>query len=144
MKIPDQILKICYAYGIAKSPEEACGIITEKLEVYPMPNIMNKYHKLNPKEYPRTNLDGYMIDPIGLTKLEAKLNQQGDKIEVIYHTHPKGETYFSEMDKEIALLNGPFYPGIHYLVCSIKDEKHNGAILAVFNQTKGDFDIINI
>jgi len=152
MKIEHFILEQCYAHGIDTYPKEACGLISGPidqeellLKVHRISNVMDEYHALNPKQYPRTNSDGYMIDPEEYIKLEDRLTQQGQKVKVIYHTHLGINTSFSEIDKEYALWNGePSYPDIYYLVCGINNRQPAGAILAVFNPTTKDFDIVQI
>ncbi len=148
MEISRSIIKKCYEHGIKTYPEEACGLISgpaygDRLEtVHQMQNLMSKCHELNPKQFLRTNLNGFMIDPKEQIELEERLQQESHRTKIIYHSHPNKGAYFSETDKAIVLLDGePVYSGIHYLVCGIKDGKPNGAILAVFNPKTKDFDI---
>ena len=150
MRIPDEILTECHAHGVEAYPEESCGFIvgnlddSESLEtVYPMRNIMNKLHNEDPHQFPRTALDGYMIDPGEHIKLERYLKKIGKKIKVIYHSHPDVGAYFSEKDKEDALWNGNArYPGIYFLVCATNQGEPGNAIIANFNAKKSDFEII--
>jgi len=152
MKIEHFILEQCYAHGIDTYPKEACGLISGPidqeellLKVHRISNVMDEYHALNPKQYPRTNSDGYMIDPEEYIKLEDRLTQQDQKIKVVYHTHVNTNARFSKIDKKLALWNGePSYPDIYYLVCGINNRQPAGAILAVFNPTTKDFDIVQI
>ncbi len=110
-----------------------------------MRNIMNKVHKKDPLLFPRTALDGYMIDPYEHMKLERYLKKIGKKIKVIYHSHPDVGAYFSEKDKQDALWNGKArYPGISFLVCATNQGRPGNAILADFNVKKSDFDITKI
>ena len=152
MRIPEQILAECHAHGVEAYPEESCGFIVGNLDddeslekVYPMRNIMNDLHNEDPERYPRTGLDGYMINPHEHMKLERSLKKMGKQIKVIYHSHPDVGAYFSEKDKEDALWNGNArYPGITFLVCATNQGKPGDAILADFNATKRDFDITEI
>ncbi len=152
MRIPENILAECHAHGVDAYPEESCGFIVGSLDdvesletVYPMRNIMNELHKEDPKQYPRTGRDGYMIDPREHMKLENFLKKIGKQIKVIYHSHPDVGAYFSEKDKEDALWNGNArYPGIIFLVCATNKGKPGDAILASFNSTVCDFDITEI
>ncbi len=152
MKIEPFILEQCYAHGIDAYPKEACGLVSGPidqeeilLKVHRMSNVMDKYHTLDPKQYPRTNRDGYIIDPEEYLNLEDRLMQQGQKVKVIYHTHIGKDISFSKIDKEYALWNGePSCPGIHYLVCGINNRQPAGAVLAVFNPTTKDFDIVEV
>jgi len=144
MEIPLTILDECFRHGIEAYPEEACGLITEiegSLELHRTRNVMDEFHCREPERYQRTNLNGYMIDPMEIVRLDGL----GQKLRIAYHSHPDKVGYFSEMDQEEALWNGmPKYPGLDYLVCGIADGKPNGAVLAVFNTETGKFEIRQI
>ena len=149
--ISREILEQCYIYGIAAYPEEACGMISGKMDedqlekIHPMKNVMDHYHAQDPEMYPRTNRNAYMIEPIEQVKLERALKKQQRHIKIIFHSHPDVGAYFSDKDKADALWNGePRQPGIHYLVCGIKNKKRDGAILASYNLDTKDFDITRI
>ena len=151
-RINPEILDQCYTYGMEAYPEEACGMISGKIEeehhleaVHPMKNMMDHYHAQDPEAYPRTNRNAYMIEPIEQVKLERKLKKQQRCLKIIYHTHPDVGAYFSSKDKADALWNGdPRQPGLQYLVCGITNKKPDGAILASYNPETKDFDITRI
>jgi len=152
MKIEPFILKQCYAHGIHAYPEEAWGLISGPidqeellLKVNRMSNVMDEYHARDPEKYPRTNRNGYMIDPKEYIKLDDQLTQQDQKIKVVYHSHVNTNASFSEIDKKLALWDGePSYPDIYYLVCAISNKQPAGAILAEFNPATKDFDIVQV
>jgi len=152
MLIPEKILEKCHSYGMRDYPEETCGFIVGKKdvpesleEIYPMKNIMNDMHHENPKKFPLTGKNGFMIAPLEQIKLERILSKKNQKIKIIYHSHPDVGAYFSTKDKEDALWNGKErFPGISFLVCATNQGKPGEAILAEFNTTKGDFEIKHI
>mgnify|MGYP001479196348 CR=1 FL=1 len=152
MQIPETILAECHSYGVENYPEESCGFIIGNIDdynsleiVYPMRNIINIMHEKDPKNYPLTAREGYVIDPIEHLKLERSLKKLGKRIKVIYHSHPDVGAYFSEKDKNDALWNGNArYPGITYLVCATNKGNPGDAIIANFNVTKKDFEIKRI
>ena len=129
MRIPSHLLKLCFAEGAARYPEEACGLLSgpssepEALaEFHPIANQLNRMHELDPVRYPRTARDGYYLDPMTLLKTERSLKERGWEVRVIFHSHPDVGAYFSEEDKQRALWDGrPVYPGVIYLVCGIGD-----------------------
>lgn len=149
LSITPEILEKCYQFGIEAYPEEACGMISGSKSdrialdaIHPMKNMMNLYHEQDPERFPRTNKNAYMIDPLEQMKLERALKKQGQCIKVIYHSHPDVGAYFSDKDRADALWEGePRFPGVHFLVCGIKDKKRDGAILVSFNDETKDFDI---
>jgi len=149
MVIPENILSQCHKYGVDAYPEEACGFIVGNREnpdsletVLPMRNIMNEMHLKYPEQYDRTAQDGFMIEPREQMILERSLKKDGKEIKIIFHSHPDVGAYFSEKDKKDAMWNGKArYPGITFLVCGTTKGKPDGAILARFNESSGDFDI---
>ncbi len=152
VKISSEILNQCYAHGIEAYPEEACGMISGKIEeadqvdeVHPMKNLMDQYHAQDPKMFPRTNRNAYMIDPREHMKLERALKKRQCRIKIIYHSHPDVGTYFSEKDKADALWGEePRYPDMYYLVCGIKNKKPDSAILVSYNPKTKDFEITHL
>ncbi|MBF0280696.1 MAG: Mov34/MPN/PAD-1 family protein [SAR324 cluster bacterium] len=149
--ISREILDQCYSYGIEAYPEEACGMISGKIEddqleeVHPMKNLMDQYHAQDPELYPRNNRNAYMIEPIEQVKLERGLKKRQRRIKIIFHSHPDVGAYFSDKDKSDALWNGePRQPNIQYLVCGIKNKQRDGAILATYSSEKKDFDVTRI
>ena len=146
--IPPELLQRCYGHGAETYPEEACGALSgpegepERLTgFHPVANTLGKLHAEDPQRYPRTPREGYVLDPLSYVKLEKSLQERGERIRVIYHTHVDVGAYFSEEDKTQATWdNNPILPGMFYLVCGIKARKPDGAILAAFNEDTRDFD----
>ncbi len=74
-------------------------------------------------------------------RVRRPLQERGERIRVIYHTHVDVGAYFSEEDKTQATWDdNPILPGIFYLVCGIRELKPDGAILAAFNEETRGFD----
>ncbi|MBS3085860.1 Mov34/MPN/PAD-1 family protein [Candidatus Pacearchaeota archaeon] len=152
MKIPREILYRCYAHCIELYPEEACGFISGPIEVkdaltsvHRMTNVMDEYHAQEPETYPRTNLNGFMIDFKRQKSLEEGLLEHWHKIKIIYHSHSDGKAHFSKEDRLMAFHDGePAYRGVSYLVIAIKNKKLNGAVLANFNLDKKDFEVLKV
>ncbi|MCZ6533950.1 MAG: Mov34/MPN/PAD-1 family protein [SAR324 cluster bacterium] len=148
ISIPKELLQRCYAHGAEAYPEEACGVLSaleddpQRLTgFHPIANTLGKLHEQDPKRYPRTPHEGYVLDPLSFAKLERSLQDQGERIRIIYHSHIDVGAYFSEEDKKQATWDGnPILPGMFYLVCGIKARKPDGAILAAFNENTRDFD----
>ncbi len=113
--------------------------------IHPMKNLMDQYHAEDPKMFPRTNRNAYMIDPREHMQLERALKKQLRRIKVIYHSHPDVGTYFSAKDKDDAMWGEePRYPDMHYLVCGIKNKQPDSAILVSFNPETRDFEITHL
>ena len=150
--IPQKLLLECFTHCQESYPEEACGFICgfpgEKgnfTSVHRMENILNRLHEEDPVQYPRNAREGYVIDPLRQLKLERKLNECGEVIRIIYHSHPDVGAYFSEKDQEEALWDGrPRYPGVIYLVCGISQGKFDGAVMVEYNNKELKFDSISL
>ena len=146
--IPSDLLRACFAHGQQHYPEESCGVlsglVTEEntMDTFsPVPNVINGLHAKDPTNYPRTGRNGYVLDPVMLRQLERKLTAQQRVIRVYMHTHIEVGAYFSNEDKARALWAGqPIAPGIAYLVCGIKQNQPDGAILAYYQPTSQTFE----
>ena len=148
IEISSELLERCYAHGAETYPEEACGALSGPKDdpaaltgFHPIENSLGRLHAEDPRRYPRTPKEGYVLDPLAYIKLERALAAEGNAIRVIYHTHVEVGAYFSEEDIKRATWDGhPILPGVLYLVCGIKASAPDGAILAVFNEKSGNFD----
>ena len=132
-------------------PCEGCGLIVEDddgtREFRGCKNVIDKYHELDPEEYPRTSEEFYMIDPREFMKVE----DEGLRVAVIVHSHPDTGDYFSDDDVEAALMprDGdddpvePMYPGTDYLVVSVREEEARSASLYRFDDGDKTFDRVD-
>lgn len=127
MNIPEPLLKTIFAQVEKEYPHESCGMIMspvaspdELARLRPCQNAQNKYHGLDPENFPRTSKTAYFIDPKELLAIQRELRENRETIRIIYHSHIDAESYFSDEDKRIALSEGqPAYPGVDYLVVSV-------------------------
>ena len=145
--IPEALLSASFEHGIKAYPEEGCGVLsgpadTDTVDTFhPIENVLNRLHEEDPESYPRTAADGYVLDPQAMHKLERELAANKRKIKVIVHSHVDVGAYFSQEDKDRATWAGePLLPGIVYLVCGVKENKPDGAILAYFDATSRTFE----
>lgn len=130
-------------------PEEGCGLIVEsegRLEFRGCDNVIERYHELDPEEYPFTAREFYMIDP----REFMGVDDRGETLEVIVHSHPDTDDYFSDRDTEAALLPAaedeprePSYPGTDYLVVSVRDGRAKSASLYRFDATTERFECVD-
>jgi proteasome lid subunit RPN8/RPN11 len=112
-------------------PRETCGILVgpqnekEKVTaIYPCRNVQDEYHTLDPVNFPRTAETAYFIDPKDLLRIQREAREKQGEMRVIYHSHVNAGAYFSEEDQRIALAEGkPAYPGVSYIVISVREGK---------------------
>ncbi len=148
IEIPPELLSRCYGHGGETYPDEACGVLSgprgdpaRLTGFHPIANTLGQLHAEDPERYPRTPREGYVLDAAAYMKLEKELAAEGQQIRVIYHTHVDVGAYFSEEDKKRATwAEEPLFPGIHYLVCGVKDGRPDGSVLVFFNDETKTFD----
>lgn len=104
-------------------PDECCGVIlhTNTQEyVRPCRNIQNQMHKDDPDNYKRDARTAYLMHPDDLIAIHKEAETQNRPIKAFYHSHPNHDAYFSDKDKEDAMMWGePAYPCVVYIVISI-------------------------
>lgn len=132
--LPREHLMAIYRQARAEFPNECCGFILgqgETSETVACQNVMDKYHRLDPEEFPRTAADGYKFDFKAARQLDESFG--GDKpATIIYHSHPRVGAYFSDEDTAAAIATQ--WP-VDYLVVDVQDDEIVEALL--FRQ-KGD------
>lgn len=141
------LLQMIFTQAEQEYPHECCGMILgpqaekEKLtRVRPCINVQDQYHGLDPKTFPRTAATAYFMDPKELLAIQKEARTAQEEIRIIYHSHVDCGAYFSEEDKRIATADGaPAYPGVHYLVVSVRDGKVADSHLFSWNPEKKDF-----
>ncbi len=130
-EIPSGFLKMIFEQAEKEYPHECCGMILgsrQKKEdfsrVRPCANVYDRYHELDPANFPRTSRTAYFMDPRELLAIQKEIREKDEAIRVIYHSHIDAGAYFSEEDQRVAASEGePAYPGVEYLVLSVKEGK---------------------
>jgi proteasome lid subunit RPN8/RPN11 len=126
-------MRACY-------PAEGCGLVFEEangaLTFRPIPNIAGSTDTSS-----RTARDGYVMDPKALLGALQETEDSGGRLWAIVHSHPDVGAYFSKEDREMALGGGdePLWPGVHYLVVSVRSTGVDGARLYTWDAEKRDF-----
>lgn len=132
-------------------PRETCGILIgpknqkeQVVGIYPCRNVQDKYHAEDPVSFPRDSRTAYFIDPRDLLAIQKEARKRGSEIRVIYHSHVDAEAYFSEEDQRIALSEGqPAYPGVSYLVVSVKAGQAREASLFAWDENRRTFSKVD-
>ena len=110
------------AHAKACYPRECCGFVVDGRFV-PIDNIAR-------------GDDEYEMDATQQLKAE-----QSGQISVIVHSHPDVGAYFSPRDKARALFDPetPWFPGVQYLVVSVRNGRVDGARLFTWDPAVKDF-----
>ncbi len=127
-----------YAGGLPKDGgfegEEACGVLSGPAgdarlvdEETRLPNLANRYHAIDPVDYPRTGRMYFLVDPLKFSRAIKSGEDGGRPIKVLWHSHLDVGAYFSDTDAQTALAGGdtPAYD-LAYLVVSVRGNGRGG------------------
>jgi proteasome lid subunit RPN8/RPN11 len=118
------ILARLVALAEADPEREVCGFVVgrgEALEVWPVPNVADRYRKLEPDQYPASSRESYLMDPVEQFRIHRELARSGGEIVAIWHSHVEVGAYFSAKDRADALIDGAqVVPAAEYLVLGVK------------------------
>lgn len=138
MRIPPEVihhLEACY-------PDEGCGILFQaadgSLRVRPMENVYDRYHALDPVNYPRTARTAYLFEPREQLRVFEEADRLGESVACYFHSHADVGAYFSAEDRVMAAPDGvPLHPGVSYLVVAVDAGRATAARL--YRWEGGDF-----
>lgn len=141
---PDESQRI-RAQAEAEYPAECCGVVVVRDGapsdrcVIPCRNAQDELHGRDRTRYPRDARTAYTIASEDLLKIGI-LERDGYRVEVIYHSHVDAGAYFSETDKNSALVLGePLYPNATYVVVSVVAGKAVAAAAFAWHAGRRDF-----
>ncbi len=128
------------AEAVRGYPTETCGLLVREpggqLKTIVCPNLQDRYHALDPNEFPRTSRTAYKLNE----RVIAKSADAGEALVAIWHSHCDAGAYFSAEDVRCAAPAGqPLYPGVAYLVVSVLGGQLRGAALYHFDPATGGF-----
>ncbi len=112
----------------AARPEEACGLLAGRdgrvERVYPLPNTERSPVR-------------YLAEPQAQVDAVLDIEERGDEIVGIYHSHPDAPAYPSATDVAMAA-----YPDAIYLIVSLVDG--NSPVLGAFSIKAGAVEEVDI
>ena len=114
-------------------PFECCGFIIgdDAVEdVRPIGNIQNRMHDKDPAGFPRDARTAFLMEPKEHLAVMNEVDRRKLALRVVYHSHPDHDAYFSATDRAQACSfdpTEPDYPGMVYIVMSIRAGKFAGA-----------------
>ena len=133
MKMPfDEIaahMRTCY-------PAEGCGLLFSDGRFVPITNVAGK----DPVSR-RTVADGYVMDAKEQYLAMENADRTGASVYAIVHSHPDVGAYFSKEDQRQALTDDgePLWPGVRYLVVSVRKGNVDGATFFTWNPQERGF-----
>ncbi len=100
MKLPESLAEQVIAHARAEFPNECCGLIAGHGDVAT-------------RVLPTTNAEGtpfmYVMDPREQMELMDAIDDAGEDLVAIYHSHTRSAAYPSKTDVELAFFDQPLY-----------------------------------
>jgi proteasome lid subunit RPN8/RPN11 len=147
LKISSYVLDMMLRHAEREYPNEACGIVigpkgkTNALGVFPVKNIQNELHAVDPERYPREAKTAYFMDPKEVKIVEHEAEKADFDTKIFYHSHPDHGVYFSDEDKAMACPWGePAYPDVGHIVIGVEKGEAKAASEFFWNEEKKDFE----
>src|SRR5262249_44187262 len=132
--------------GADEYRSECCGVVMlrgDARRLFACRNIQDAKHAEDPVAFPRTGRSAYYMDPKDILAF-SRLESEGFRVGIIYHSHPDAGPYFSETDREQALTGGePNYPSATYVVMSVVGGTPKAAAAYTWNRDRRTFDRID-
>lgn len=128
IEIAPEVLEAIRAHAAECYPSECCGFasgpaeIAERVdEAHRETNEADKYHRLDPEQFPRTSREYFKINELRAAKAFDRGRAAGRPIKVIYHSHCDAGDYFSAEDAATFAHEGQLTWPCAYLVVSVQD-----------------------
>lgn len=124
---PGSVLAAIDAHVCGEYPNEGCGWATgpaadaRVTTFVPTPNLQDRYHALDPVQYPRTARTAYLVHPLAFERAFAEAAAAGAPVKVIVHSHADHDATFSPEDVAFAIVDGLPTRDCAYLVVSVED-----------------------
>ena len=138
-------LEKIHAQAADEYPAECCGILTAgrdggTSEVHICENIQDRLHAEDPQQYPRDAHIAYYIEPQELYDIISTVEKAGGEVSGFYHSHIDCDAYFSDEDKERAIVwDEPAYADATYLVLSVYKRQIRGDKCFAWDAEARDF-----
>ena len=109
MRIPRQIYEEMLDHAREEAPNECCGLIGGSDGV-----ARTAYRARNAEASPLR----YNLDPQDQFRIMSEMEEKGEELSAIYHSHTASPAYPSQTDINLAA-----YPDALYLIVSLADEE---------------------
>lgn len=130
--IPPAVAQVMQDQAFASYPGECCGLLFARADesddsavrAVPLDNLADRFHAMDPVEYPRTSRDAFMVNEAKLAKAVREAEAAGERWLAFYHSHIDCGAYFSAEDKKYAAPEGqPVYPQLYQVVIETRAER---------------------
>jgi proteasome lid subunit RPN8/RPN11 len=129
--IPPAVAQVMQDQAFASYPGECCGLLFARAgqgetasRAVPLDNLADRFHAMDPVEYPRTSRDAFMVNEAKMAKVVREAEATGERWIAFYHSHIDCGAYFSAEDKRFAAPEGqPVYPQLYQVVIETRAER---------------------
>ena len=144
VKIPEHILGAVYLEARKGFPSECCGWLTgdkNGSSAISLRRCANDQSSGNhPTKPDRSAETAYVFSSEDVMALNTSLDSEHPAL-IIYHSHPNGQAYLSDTDREVATSpwgDGPAYP-VQQLVVGIDDSRVVESALFTWSEVENAF-----
>jgi [CysO sulfur-carrier protein]-S-L-cysteine hydrolase len=110
VRIPSEIVDEMVAHARAETPNECCGMIGGR------DGAATSIHRArNAEESPLR----YVIHPSDQLRIMEQIEERGEELAAIYHSHTRSPAYPSQTDINLA----ENWPDPMYVICSLADRE---------------------
>jgi len=121
-----EVLDAIRAHAKESYPSECCGLASGPVEdtalvdvASPEVNEADKYHRLDPVQFPRTSREYFKIHELRAARAFERGAKDGRPVKVIYHSHCDAGDYFSAEDAATFASHGQLTWPCAFLVVSV-------------------------
>jgi [CysO sulfur-carrier protein]-S-L-cysteine hydrolase len=124
VQIPRAIFDELIAHAREEAPNEACGLIGGNDG-----RARTVYRARNAEASPLR----YNLDPKDQFRIMSEIEERGEELAAIYHSHTASPAYPSQTDINLALMDRredgevvghePLFPGVVYLIASLAERE---------------------
>lgn len=145
--LPEALLAEIVRLAVTGYPEEVCGLVVGRraepasYTLRPLRNAAETARPRDPEGRPRNAASAYWADPLELLRVLREAEAAGWELVTLYHSHPEAAANFSRMDRAYALTpdGEPWWPGMDYLVVSIRGGRGAAARVYAWDGSAGEF-----
>jgi [CysO sulfur-carrier protein]-S-L-cysteine hydrolase len=122
MRVPSRIREELLAHAREDAPNECCGLVGGEAG-----ELTTYYRVRNAEASPLR----YMLDPTEQLRATNEMEEKGEELAAIFHSHTGSPAYPSQTDINLALMDRredgevvgkvPLFPGAVYLIASLAE-----------------------
>ena len=128
LKVPKLSKETMIKQSLNELPHECCGLLLGK---------NGKIKRTIPMRNTEPSPEAYFMDPSQQVEVFTDMEEKGEKLVGIYHSHPKGPSTPSGADLKMA-----FHQDAVYIIISL--ENRNKPVLSAFFLKKGAFKEVKL